>query len=89
MSVEEVGKVGRRDGGDGRGLVVERGDEDDAGELEVALLGAGHGGMRSVEVEGEAVESSAGVGSLRKSMLIKLYVRKKIKQKKVGGDIHQ
>lgn len=68
VGVEEVGKVGRRDGGNGRGLVVERGNEDDAGELEVAALGAGNGGVRSVEVESEAVESGTGVGGLKRGV---------------------
>lgn len=64
VSIEEVGKARRRDGGDGRGLVVKRRDEDDRLERKNVGLRLRCRGVWRLKEVGESVDGYAGLGRL-------------------------
>ncbi len=64
MGVEQIGEARGRDSGDRRGLVVERGDEDDGFEGEVVALAVGDSGVGGLEEAGKVVDRVAGARGL-------------------------
>jgi len=64
MRVEEVGEARRRNGRDGRSLVVERGNEEHTLEGEMVFLSLGNSGMWCLQKVRKSFDRSAGTWGL-------------------------